>query len=110
MLERSWAGKLTRSNLGLSCVICGKIPAQMHHVRAIKELKSRKHLDWFTMQMAAINRKQVPLCREHHVLLHHNKLTPVEREMFVNGCAQLSTAKKLVGNKKSLRPSFSFYL
>jgi hypothetical protein len=39
-------------------------PVEMHHVKKIKELKSRKHLDWFTMQMAAINRKQVPL--DHH--------------------------------------------
>ncbi len=48
-LEKSWAKKLTKSNLGKSCIICGGIPAQMHHVRKIKELKSRKHLDWFTM-------------------------------------------------------------
>nr|YP_007890105.1 putative reverse transcriptase [Pleodorina starrii]AFY64375.1 putative reverse transcriptase [Pleodorina starrii] len=86
MLERSWANKLTKSNLGLSCVICGKIPAQMHHVRKIKELKSRLHLDWFTLQMAAINRKQVPLCQEHHTKLHQNKLTFVERDLFEKGC------------------------
>jgi hypothetical protein len=99
MLERSWAGKLTRSNLGLSCVICGRIPAQMHHVRTIKELQSRKHLDWFTMQMTAINRKQVPLCRDHHAKLHQNKLTPVERQLFANGCAQLVAAKKPAGSR-----------
>ena len=85
-LEKSWASKLTRSNLGKSCIICGGIPAQMHHVRKIKELKSRKHLDWFTMQMAAIQRKQVPLCANHHSALHANKLTPLERELFSAGC------------------------
>lgn len=85
-LEKSWASKLTKSNLGESSIICGGIPAQMHHVRKIKELKSRKHLDWFTMQMAAIQRKQVPLCANHHSALHANKLTPLERELFSAGC------------------------
>lgn len=85
-LEKSWANKLTRSNLGKSCIICGGIPAQMHHVRKIKELKNRKHLDWFTMQMAAVQRKQVPLCASHHSALHANRLTPVERELFSAGC------------------------
>lgn len=81
MLEKSWANKLTRSNLGRSCIICNGIPAEMHHVRKLKELKERK-LDWFTMQMAAINRKQVPLCKLHHTKLHQNQFTPVEMEIF----------------------------
>ncbi len=49
VLERSWANKLTRRNLNRRSAICGGIPAQMHHVRKIAELKSRRHLDWFTM-------------------------------------------------------------
>jgi hypothetical protein len=71
----------------------------MHHVRKIRELKERKHLSWdgsprgnsprFTMQMAAVNRKQVPLCKAHHIALHHNKLTPTEMELFSNGCKLL---------------------
>lgn len=93
MLERSWANKLTRSNLGKSCIICGCIPAQMHHVKKLKELKSLVKLDWFTMQMAAINRKQVPLCADHHKKLHQNKLTPVERTLFAMGCKALTSKK-----------------
>ncbi len=93
-LERSWANKLTRSNLGKSCIICGGIPAQMHHVRKIKELKSRRHLDWFTMQMAAINRKQVPLCRRHHTALHRNLLTPTEKLLFNKGCKDMIKTPK----------------
>lgn len=45
----------------------------MHHVRKIRELRNKKsNLDFFTRQMAAINRKQVPLCREHHIRLHND--------------------------------------
>ena len=85
-IERSWANKLTRSNLNKTCTICGSTPVEMHHVRKIQELKTRKHLDWFTMQMAAINRKQVPLCWEHHKKLHKNNLTQTERAAFRAGC------------------------
>jgi len=39
-------------------------------------------MDFFTRQMAAINRKQVPLCRVHHNGLHNNTLTDQERGIF----------------------------
>lgn len=59
----------------------------MHHVRRVKDLKSKareKKMDFFTMQMAAINRKQVPLCGRHHKALHNNTLTEAERALFKN--------------------------
>lgn len=96
-LGLSWANKLTRSNLGKECIICGATPVEMHHVRKIKELKSRQHLNWFTIQMAAINRKQVPLCGTHHTKLHNDKLTPEERKLYVVGC------KALISKNKSTR-------
>ena len=56
----------------------------MHHVRKVKDLKSkaRGKMDFFTMQMSAINRKQVPLCSTHHKALHNNTLSASERELF----------------------------
>ena len=42
----------------------------------------KKLLDFFTMQMAAINHKQVPLCNFHHNALHNNNLSPVDRRLF----------------------------
>ena len=47
------------------CVICGSTTdVEMHHVRKIRDLKNpSSKLDFFTRQMAAINRKQVPLYR-----------------------------------------------
>lgn len=32
--------------------------------------------------MAAINRKQLPLCAEHHKALHNSTLSHDERELF----------------------------
>lgn len=88
-IEKSWSNKLTKSGLNRSCVVCGAKPVEMHHLRSIKERRSRKHLDWFATQMVAINRKQVPLCKMHHGKLHGNKMTAEERHAFQQGCKAL---------------------
>jgi hypothetical protein len=83
ILNKSWANKLTKSNLFKACLICNKSPAEMHHVRKISNLEDKyknKKLDFWTLQMAAINRKQIPLCREHHHALHNKKLSEKEKE------------------------------
>jgi hypothetical protein len=80
---------LTRSNLNKSCVVCGALPAEMHHVRKLRELEQGKHLDWFTFQMAPINRKLVPLCRDHYQKLHLGTLTQEKRGVFRKGCKEL---------------------
>jgi predicted HNH restriction endonuclease len=43
----------------------------MHHVKHIKTINA--NLDAFSKMMAAINRKQVPLCHDCHVLVHNGK-------------------------------------
>ena len=74
-LEKSTANKLTSSGLNRSCTVCGAMPVEMHHVKRIKELKQNTHLNGFTMQMAAINRKQVPLCRPQETACGNNERT-----------------------------------
>jgi len=73
-IEKVWNKKFTKSKLGASCVICGnKEEVEMHHVKHIKDMRSTNNkLDFYTRQMAAINRKQVPLCRSHHNGLHND--------------------------------------
>ena len=93
ILFKKWRNKLTRSNLFKQCIICGsKEQIEMHHVRQIKDLKkkaNKKLLDFFTMQMAAINRKQVPLCVHHHKALHNNSLSLAERKLFEEGIKKI---------------------
>jgi len=67
----------------------------MHHVKQIKGLKAKKNLDWFTIQIAAINRKQVPLCAKHHKKIHNNSLTWEERKLFEDGCKVITGSKKI---------------
>ena len=70
---RMYNSKLTRSRLGRSCAICASIEnVEMHHVRHIR--KRGVNLKGFNLQMSLINRKQVPLCRDHHVQVHSGKL------------------------------------
>ena len=76
---------LTKNNLFEICVICGSNHVGMHYIRKVRDLKSKargKTIDFLTMQMAAINRKQAPLCPHHHKALHNNILSTVERELF----------------------------
>jgi group II intron reverse transcriptase/maturase len=92
-LVKKWNKKLTRTNLGKACVICGDMPAEMHHVRKIRDLKAKYRkgkLDFFRVQMAAFNRKQVPLCRIHHITLHKGALTETERIAFRKGLEELN--------------------
>jgi hypothetical protein len=44
--------------------------------------------------MTAINRKQVPMCRTHHLQLHHNTLSAKDRELFAQGCKALARSVK----------------
>lgn len=56
----------------------------MHHVRKIRDLKDRRsNLDFFTRQMAAINRKQIPLCKAHHTGLHNDSWTEQEKQIYI---------------------------
>lgn len=88
ILFKNWNNKFTKSNLFKLCIICGSSDhVEMHHVRSIKSLKMKvenKKLDWFTAQMASINRKQVPLCSYHHKAYHNNNLSLEERKILNN--------------------------
>ena len=74
-IEKVWNTKFTKSRVGAKCVICGSTDnIEMHQVRKIREMKNpNSKLDFFTRQMAAINRKQIALCKHHHIGLHNNR-------------------------------------
>ena len=92
-----WNKKLTRSNIGKACVICGVIPAEMHHIRQVSDIEQKYKkgkIDFFTKQMIGINRKQVPLCKEHHKKLHQNQLSQTEINAFSEGVNNLHKKKE----------------
>ena len=58
----------TRSQFTLDrpCVLCGNGPAEMHHVRHIKHIKAKG----LARIMTSLNKRQIPLCRPCHLLVH----------------------------------------
>jgi len=44
----------------------------MHHLRTVKDVRNRvrSYGEW----VGAFKRKQIPLCKYHHILLHKGKL------------------------------------
>jgi len=53
---------------GLPCLICGETEnVEMHHIRKISDLKGKTALE---IAIIAANRKQIPLCRMHHLAAH----------------------------------------
>lgn len=62
----------TRSIIGESCANCGaESNIEMHHLKHIRALNTK--LNTFDKMLAKINRKQVPLCKNCHVLVHSGK-------------------------------------
>ncbi|MBI1878694.1 MAG: hypothetical protein HYR94_10800, partial [Chloroflexi bacterium] len=71
-LQPIWYPRKTQSKLLDKCAICGNAAGvEMHHVRHIR--KRGQQLKGFTLYMAAINRKQVPVCRKCHRDIHNGK-------------------------------------
>ena len=67
------ANTVSRSQLNQSCSVCNSfIKVEMHHVKHIR--KRGFSYSGFTKEMALINRKQIPLCRECHMKVHKGLL------------------------------------
>lgn len=65
----AWRLEKTILNQGAPCAICGShVDVQMHHVRALKDIVKSKSI--IHKYMIAIERKQIPVCRKHHLELH----------------------------------------
>lgn len=63
----------TGSKLGLSCICCGDTEKiEMHHVRHLRKM-TQEQASGFTRVMIAMNRKQVPVCKRCHKLIHSGK-------------------------------------
>jgi hypothetical protein len=69
-LTDRYANLVSRSSLGLPCAICDseKGPIEMHHVKHVRKQGFR--YKGFHEQMAILNRKQIPLCKNCHKKVH----------------------------------------
>jgi group II intron reverse transcriptase/maturase len=68
----TWGPRRTRTRLLNHCAICGSSEhIEMHHVRHIR--KHGERVLGFTLYLAAINRKQIPVCQKCHRDIHKGK-------------------------------------
>jgi hypothetical protein len=57
--------------LGLPCVVCGTTEGvEMHHIKRLSNLKGKTAVE---KAMSSVKRKQIPLCKEHHLEEHGKK-------------------------------------
>lgn len=71
----------TRSKLDSPCVICGSDDrVAMHHVKHIR--KMGEQVKGFKRVMAALNRKQLPVCHECHLKIHRGKYDGISLNQF----------------------------
>uniref|UniRef100_UPI0023F2B125 reverse transcriptase n=1 Tax=Cyathus jiayuguanensis TaxID=380660 RepID=UPI0023F2B125 len=69
LASMAWRLEKTISSQGAPCAICGSFEnIQMHHVRALKDIAKSRNV--VHKHMIAIQRRQIPVCREHHLILH----------------------------------------
>lgn len=69
LASMAWRLESAISSQGAPCAICGSYEdIQMHHVRALKDIA--KSTNTVHRHMIAIARKQIPVCRKHHLELH----------------------------------------
>jgi hypothetical protein len=77
LLSQSWTSSLTLSQFDEPCVICGTLDnIEIHHLKSVNSVrvKTRTYAQW----TGAFQRKSIPLCKEHHMLLHAGKLSHAE--------------------------------
>jgi group II intron reverse transcriptase/maturase len=69
LASMAWRLESTISSQGAPCAVCGSFDdVQMHHVRPLKDIAKSENA--VLRHMKAIQRKQIPVCREHHLALH----------------------------------------
>lgn len=101
LMDQTWYGRLTKSNLFRNCAICGTSSnVQMHHIRSVKDVrtKMKSNRTSFRVWIGATQRKQIPLCQYHHSLYHNGELLNYELNLIARYSENLSAMLK---NEKS---------
>lgn len=72
--EVGWLAQLcAQQNRGFACFICGETEqVEMHHVRRIRKMRERKPTGFHAV-MGALNRNQIPVCKECHETIHRGE-------------------------------------
>lgn len=73
----------TIANLGENCASCGSTQdLEMHHLKHIRTISVK--LSTFDKNLAKINRKQIPLCKECHTKVHKGEYQGMSLKYLVS--------------------------
>lgn len=76
----NWTKIRTKASFDMGCSICGSIEnIEMHHIKHIRKNKYSLLKTTWEQAMSLRNRKQIPLCRSCHLLVHSGKLINNEK-------------------------------
>ena len=98
ILNEKWSNKLTVSNPLGSCALCGSSnQIEMHHLRKVDKVRQKIRTGniTFAQWRGAVLRKQIPLCKLHHNLLHAGKLSLSERRSIARYSKESQITQKL---------------
>jgi len=72
-----FANRVSRSRLNKPCLVCKtNITIEMHHVKHVR--KNGHRYEGFHAEMALLNRKQVPLCKDCHLAVHRGEYNGIK--------------------------------
>lgn len=78
---RIYANRVSKSNLKRPCCICNSTTnIEMHHVKHVRKQGNR--YTGFHSEMALLNRKQVPLCKDCHIKVHMGLYDEIKLSSF----------------------------
>lgn len=77
----SWRLSKGIASFDLPCIICGSTEdVHMHHVRSLQDIKKSQNV--VHLHMIQIGRKQIPLCRQHHLVAHSGNWRIKTKQFF----------------------------
>jgi len=83
-------GKYSRTKLFSTCYICGSSDTiNQHHIKSIKGIKPLT----FDQLHGYINRKQIPLCRQHHEDVTHGRYDGIPLKELIERIETIRTEK-----------------
>jgi hypothetical protein len=67
----------TYKNLQAFCVICGTDQEiEWHHINSVRKIGTK--VTGFSRVMQSLNRKQIPLCKKHHLEVGQGKYNGIK--------------------------------
>lgn len=95
ILKLGFGNSLTKSGLFRKCALCGSSEVEMHHIRSVRRVRAgiKTGTTTYAQYSGSFLRKQIPLCRNHHIQYHKGELSEADLYIISNYTAPDDTNK-----------------